>query len=207
MITNVQKLTARERVLFNYIEKYQFRNGSSPTVKEMRLHMKLKSDGFVVHCLQALARKKAIQKGDTPRSVKLLPKVRARLHSDTVKIPVIGHIPAGGPVLAEENVEDWVSFEEGQIKHAQDCFILRVTGDSMVDAGIFDGDFVIANAKAEPKPRDIVVALADNGSTVKRYMRDGGKPYLKPENTRYKNIYPETDLQVQGVVIGLMRWY
>lgn len=200
-------LTPKEKILLEFIEKYQFKHGASPTVREMREAMELKSDGFVVYCLKSLESKGAIQKGDTPRSIKLLPSVQEKLHANFVKIPVVGHIPAGGPVVSEENVEDWVSFEEGSVKDAKDCFILKVRGDSMINAGIFDGDFAIASMKRQPKLRDIVVALVDGGSTVKRYMTERGRIYLKAENPKYKNIYPESDLQIQGVVVGMMRWY
>lgn len=205
--SGMKTLTAKEKILFDFIEKYQFKHGASPTVREMREAMDLKSDGFIVYCLKSLESKGAIQKGDTPRSIKLLPSVEARLKTDFVKIPVVGHIPAGGPVVSEENVEDWISFEAGKIKGAKDCFILKVRGDSMVHAGILDGDFVIASMKRQPKLRDIVVALVDGGSTVKRYMTERGRPYLKAENPKYKNIHPESDLQIQGVVVGLLRWY
>jgi len=182
-------------------------NGSSPTVREMREYMKLKSDGFVVHCVKSLVEKGMIKKGDTPRSIKLLPSVQQKLESNFVKLPLLGTIPAGGPVLTEEFVEDWMTFDASVVKHPEDCFVLKVRGDSMIDAGIFEGDYVIASSTAKPKQGDIVVALVDGGSTVKRYMLDGGKPYLKPENKKYNNIYPESELQVQGVVSSLFRWY
>lgn len=202
-----EQLTAKEKQLLRFIEAYQSENGASPTVKEMRQHMGLKSDGFVVHCLKSLTQKSAIQKGDTPRSIKLLPHIQQKLHADVVKIPVLGAIPAGGPVISEENVEDWVSLDSHEIKNPKETFILKVRGDSMIDAGIFEGDFVIASAKASPKAGDIVVALVDGGSTVKRYYFENGKPFLKPENSAYSNIYPQSELIIQGVVIGLLRWY
>lgn len=176
--------------------------------------MKLKSDGFIVHCIKSLTEKGFIKKGDTPRSIKLLPVVEDRLRTNVTKIPVLGHVPAGGAVVSEENVEDWVSLDFGagqpHAKHFQnpgDCFVLRVRGDSMVDAGVFEGDFVVCAVKLAPKKDDIVVALVDGGSTVKRYMLKDGKPYLKPENSKYSAIYPESELQIQGVVVGLIRWY
>lgn len=201
------ELTKKEKKLFEFIEVYQLEHGASPTVKEMRRHMGLKSDGFVVHCLKALATKGFIEKGVTPRSIKLLPKAAEKLHSNMIKIPVLGRVPAGGAVLAQEYAEDWMAFEEGKIKHPQETFILKVAGDSMIDTGIHDGDFVIASGKLQPKQGNIVVALIDGGSTVKRYMKSNGTVYLKPENVKYKNIYPESDLQIQGVVIGMFRWY
>jgi len=204
----MEALTAKEEKIYKFIEKYQMKHGASPTVREMREHMKLKSDGFIVHCLKKMTEKGAIQKDDTPRGIKLLKTVADRLQSPTVKIPMLGYIPAGGPLVSEENVEDWMTFDEGQIKDPQSSFMLRVIGDSMEDAGIYDGDFVIASTKREPKVKDIVVGLVDGGSTVKRYLKDEhGRFYLKPENSKYSNIYPESDLQIQGVVVGLFRWY
>jgi len=204
----METLTPKEEKIFNFIEKYQMKFGSSPTVREMREHMKLKSDGFIVHCMKSLQKKGYIEKDDTPRGIKLLKSVAERLHSNVVKIPMLGYIPAGGPIATEENVEDWVSFDAAQFKDPTACFILRVVGDSMIDAGINDGDYVVASTKIEPKVRDIVVALVDGGSTVKRFLKDkAGQTYLKPENERYSDIFPEDDLQIQGVVIGLFRWY
>lgn len=203
----MQMLTPKEQKLFEFIEQYQMTHGASPTVREMREHMKLKSDGFIVHCLKSLREKGAIEKDDTPRGIKLLPSVSQKLHSETVKIPVLGHIPAGSAVLSEQQTDEWMTFEEGQIPHPQDCFILRVRGDSMIDAGIFEGDYVISSTKKRPKTGDIVVALVDGGSTVKRYITEKGMPVLKAENIAYKNIYPESELQIQGVVVGLFRKY
>ncbi|MBP9718256.1 repressor LexA [Candidatus Gracilibacteria bacterium] len=201
------ELTPKEQQLFDFIESYQLKHGASPTVKEMRMHMKLKSDGFVVHCIKSLVDKEVIQKGDTPRSIKLLPRVAEQLHSPSVRIPILGTIPAGGAVVTEESVQDWVSIDESQIRDPRDAFVLKVRGDSMIDAGIFEGDHVIADSKRHPKVNDIVIALVDGGSTVKRYMMKNGKAYLKAENKEYSDIHPEQELYIQGVVVGLMRWY
>lgn len=203
----MHNLTFKEQQLLEFIEKYQLKNGSSPTVREMKEYMKLKSDGFIIHCLKSLVEKGAIQKGDTPRSIKLLPRVQEKLQADLVKLPVLGSIPAGGPVVTEETVEDWMSVDSDIVKNPADAFVLKVRGDSMIGAGIFEGDFVIADLKKQPRKGDIVVALVDGGSTVKRYMTDDGKIYLKPENPNYENIYPESELQIQGVVTALFRRY
>ena len=192
----------------SFIEKYQMKNGSSPTVKEMREHMELKSDNCIVYWVKSLEKKGFIKKGCTPRSIKMLPSVRERLQTPVIKIPVLGHVPAGGPVDAEEYVEDFMTLAEGTVRRPDDCFVLKVIGDSMIDAGIFNGDYVIVDSKRPATKGDYVVALVDNGSTVKTYAKDGqGRPYLHPENKDYKDIYPEQNLQIQGVVIGLTRWY
>lgn len=203
----MQTATRKQQQVLDFIERYQLKHGASPTVRETREHMRLKSDGFVVHCLKALEKKGLIKKGDTPRSIKLLPSVAERLHADFVKLPVLGTIPAGGPILSEEYIEDWVELPSGKLKHPKESFILRVRGESMIGAGIFEGDYVIANSKSQPKQNDIVVALVDGGSTVKRYKITNGKPLLIAENPKYKPIRPESELQIQGVVVGLFRWY
>ena len=201
-------LSPREKTLLSFIEEFQMEYGTSPTVKEMRMHMHLKSDNCIVYWMKSLKKKGYIEKGDTPRSIKMLPRVRERLQSSTIKLPVLGFVPAGGPVLSEQNVEDWISLHEGAVKKPDDCFVLRVTGDSMIDAGIFQGDYVIVDSKRSPRIGDYVVALEDNGNTVKTYAKDSqGRFYLKPENKNYSPIYPERELEIQGVVVGLMRWY
>lgn len=213
MKTSSIALTKKEEKLLKFIEAYQMKHGASPTVREMREYMNLKSDGFIIHLMERLAAKRLIKKGNTPRSIGLLSSVAEKLHAKgVVRVPVLGHIPAGGPVISEEHIEEWISLGEDQIKNPGDCFMLRVRGNSMINVGILDGDYVIASTKMQPRERDIVVALVDGGSTVKRYMLErkgivAGKPYLKPENSEHKNIYPESDLQVQGVVIGVFRWY
>ena len=205
---HMKDLSPKEKELLSFIEDYQLENGASPTVREMRVHMKLKSDGFVVHCLKRLREKGVIEKNDTPRGIKLLSKVRERLHGDFVRVPVLGSIPAGGPVISEENIEEWISIDAKQFqRRADETFILRVWGESMVGAGIFEGDYVLVAAKKEPRNNDIVVALADGGSTLKRVKIEKNDAYLKAENPSYSDIRPLSELTIQGVVIGLFRWY
>ncbi len=200
-------LTPKEEKLLTFIEGYQLENGSSPTIREMREFLGLKSDGFVVYCVESLRAKGAIEKGDTPRSIKLLPSVAERLRSDVFRVPVLGAIPAGGPAITEEFTESWVSIEHPRLKNAEGVFVLRVTGNSMIDAGIFEGDHVIVDSKKSPRERDIVAALVDGGVTIKRFVKKDGMPYLRAENPEYSDIVPTTSLEIQGVVIGLTRWY
>lgn len=206
-----EKPTRREQQLLDFIERYQLKNGTSPTVREMREHMKLRSDGFVIHMMKRLMAKKSIAVHDgSARGIKPLPSLLSKLSSSVVQLPVLGYVPAGGPVLTEEFVEDWISVDPATMKNRKDVFFLRVRGESMMEAGIFDGDYVMVYPKAEPRVGDIVVALIDNENTVKRFMKDkSGRPYLKAENPRFKDIHIGLGemLQIQGVVIGLLRWY
>ncbi len=200
-------LTEKQEAVFRFIEEYQLKNGSSPTLREMREYFGVHSDNSIVKHLKALEEKKYIQKDDTPRGIKLLESVKARLETTELKLPLLGMVPAGNPVFSEEYVENWITMSKDLVYKAKGSFLLRVKGDSMIDAGIYEDDIVIVCSELEPRPFDIVVALVDNQSTVKRYMKNGDRVYLKPENQRYENIYPENELYIQGVVTGLFRFY
>jgi repressor LexA len=200
-------LTPKQEKVFRFIEKYQLANGKSPTIKEMREYLKVSSDNSVLKHLVALEKKGFIQKDDTPRGIKLLESIRQKLTNDTVSVPLLGFIPAGGPVAAEQNVDSWMTFDKSQIPNPKTTFMLRVTGNSMIDAGIFEGDLLIADSKKEPRVNDIVIALVDNENTVKRLVRKDGNYFLKAENAEYQDIYPVLKLEVQGVVTGLIRTY
>jgi len=183
-------------------------HGSSPTLREMREYFGVSSDNSILKHLKALEDKGYIEKDDTPRGIKLLSSVKERLQSSEFKLPLLGMVPAGGPVLTEEYIESWLNVGEDAIYRYKDSYLLRVKGDSMVDAGIYEDDILVVCGSIEAREGDIVVALVDNANTVKRYMRDSkGRVYLKPENVNYDNIYPEGDLCLQGVVTGLLRYF
>jgi len=203
----MKELTEKQKQVLDFIEEYQLNNGSSPTIREIREFMGVASDNSVLKHLNALEKKGFIEKGDTPRSIELLDSVRAKLQSDLTSLPLLGFVPAGGPVNAEEYIEDYVTINSDTVPHPKNSFMLRVTGQSMIDAGIFEGDLLIADAKKEPKPNDIVIALVDGANTVKRLIKKDSKFYLQAENPDYEDIQPLEQLEVQGVVIGLIRTY
>ena len=201
-------LTEKQSAVLQFIEDYQLEHGSSPTLREMREFFGVSSDNSILKHLKALEEKGYIEKDDTPRGIKLLSSVKERLQSNEFKLPLLGMVPAGGPVLTEEYIEDWLNVGEDAIYKYKDSYLLRVTGDSMIDAGIFDGDILVVCGALQARKGDIVVGLVDNQNTVKRYMKDSkGRVYLKPENINYDNIYPEGELCLQGVVTGLIRYY
>lgn len=204
-----EALTEKQQAVLDFIEEYQLSFGKSPTIREMREHFQVSSDNSILKHLKALTEKGHIEKDDTPRGIKLLGAVRDKLAGvvESVKLPVFGYIPAGGPVASEEHVESWMSVGTDLAENQKDFFLLRVTGNSMIDAGIFEGDMVLVNSKKSPRDKDIVVALVDNENTLKRYIQQNGKVYLKAENSDYSDIYPENELQVQGVVTSLIRQY
>lgn len=203
----MELLTTKQQAVLKFIEKYQLKHGSSPTLREMREHFGVSSDNSILKHLKALQEKGYIEKDDTPRGIKILDSVKRRLESDTIKLPLLGHIPAGGPVLSEEFIESWFNVGPDIAKRQEGHFLLKVRGESMINAGIHDGDIVVVDSNKIPSSGDIVVALVDNENTVKRYMRENTKIFLKAENPEYENIYPEHELTIQGVVTALMRYY
>ena len=202
-------LTEKQQFLYEFIEKYQLEYGKSPTLREMREHCNVSSDNSILKHLKALIEKGYIQKDDTPRGIKLLSKVKDRLNNivEELKLPVVGFIPAGTPNLTEEHIESWMSVGSDLAPNSNNSFMLRVIGDSMIDAGIFEGDLVIVDRKKQAKNHDIVVALVDGGNTVKRLVKSGSSFHLKAENPNYNDILPEESLEIQGVVVGLVRSY
>lgn len=200
-------LTEKQEAVLKFIEEYQLEHGASPTLREMREYFGVSSDNSILKHLKSLEEKGYIQKDDTPRGIKLLSSVKERLESFEMKLPLLGMIPAGGPVLSEEYIEKWLKVGEDIVTNFKDSYLLRVKGNSMIEAGIFEDDILIVCGSFEPKDGDIVVALVDNQNTVKRYKRDKDKVYLKAENPQYENIYPEGELCIQGVVTGLLRYY
>ncbi len=205
----MDKLTDKQQAVLEFIEKYQMANGKSPTLREMRERFKVSSDNSILKHLKGLETKGYIKKDDTARGIALLDRVREQLSSSVVQVPLVGMIPAGGPVLTEEYVDEWIGIEGGLIRDLKESFMVRVTGESMIDAGIFEGDLVVASMKAEPKNGDIVVALIDGGNTLKRFVKKGSKAFLRAENRSYSDpeIVPVEELVVQGVVTGLIRTY
>ena len=205
-----EHLTEKQEAVLKFIEEYQLAYGKSPTLREMRENFGLSSDNSVLKHLKALEEKGYIEKDDTPRGIGLLNAVKEKLDAvSSIKLPILGFIPAGGPVLSEEYVSGWMEVGEdlAKSKDAKHHFLLEVTGNSMIDAGIFEGDLVVVDMKRTPRNGDIVVALVDNHNTLKRLVEQNGKTYLKAENKDYNDIYPENELSVQGVVSSLIRQY
>jgi len=201
-------LTEKQKLVLDFIEEYQMINGKSPTIREMKEHFNVKSDNSILKHLKALTEKGFIEKDDTPRGIKLLDSVKQKLSAEnSFNVPILGTIPAGHSVMAEENIEGWMGLSEDFVQKNTDYFLLTVTGNSMINAGIFEGDMVLVNMNKTPRNRDIVVALVDNENTLKRLITEGGKSYLKAENPEYNDIYPAHELKVQGVVTSLIRQF
>ncbi len=200
-------LTEKQEALLNYIEQYQMEHGGSPTIREMREYFGVSSDNSILKLLKALEEKGKIIKDEKHRGIRLLSNVRERLEQSSLRLPLLGTIPAGRPVDAEEHIESWMTVGEDQVLPGKQSFLLKVTGNSMINVGINEEDIVIVCADLEPREGDIVAALVDGSSTVKTYSQRNGRVVLRAENPLYEDIYPQNALCVQGVVTGLFRHY
>src|ERR1035437_145797 len=123
------------------------------------------------------------------------------------EVPVLGLVEAGFPSEAEEMVADTMNIDDYLIEHKESTYMLEVKGDSMIDAGIREGDLVIAERKGEPKDGDIVIADVDGGWTMKYFRKRGGKVFLEAANKNYKPIYPKEDMKIAAIVRGVIRKY
>jgi repressor LexA len=124
-----------------------------------------------------------------------------------IDIPIYGEIPAGMATLAEQNIEGHMALDQGSVNTSRSnrTFALRVRGDSMIDAHILDGDVVILEDRQTAENGDTVAALIDGETTLKRYVMERGRPYLKAENPRFPNLIPARELRIQGVMVSLVR--
>ena len=198
------KLTARQQQILDFIENTQFETGVMPSTREIQVNFGFASQTAAVNHLRALEKKGVIQRlAGKARAVALVSTLRREAIID---IPIYGSIAAGMAALAEQEHDDFISVDThtaGLDKHAK-VFALKVRGDSMIDAQITDGDLVVLEQK-EPKHGDIVAALIDGETTLKRYMTTAARPYLKAENPAYPELIPINELVVQGVMVALVR--
>ena len=191
-------LTEQQQRLLAFILDHIRTKGHPPTIREIGDAFGFRSTGTVRDHLGALEAKGYLRT--------LRHKSRGLLPQDWLRaLPILGRVPAGGPLLTEENVEGTLDLtnEFGGEK----VFALKVRGDSMQDAGIHDGDLVVVRAQQRVEPEQVVVALVDGESTVKRLAQRGGKLLLEPANPRYEPIAVSATTHVVGKVIGVIRSY
>lgn len=196
-------LTHRQHEILAFIRERADQRGTAPTLREIMDHFGFSSPATVSGHLDLLEKKGAIRREPGRSRNILLPGHRAR---PLIEIPLYGMIPAGYPSGQEQEPERCISIDPETIRLPQSArtFALQVRGDSMIGAGILDKDIVILEL-AEPRNRDIVAALIDGETTLKRFLVQGGRPFLRAENPAYPDLIPARELVIQGIMRALVR--
>lgn len=198
------KLTARQQEILDYLQSEHRRSGIMPSTREIQKHFGFASQTAAVSHLRALEKKGAIVKEER--------KARAVMFADAadrepiVDVPIYGAIPAGYSDDTEPSQDGTLSVDVRSmgLTERSKAYALKVRGESMIGAHIMDGDHVVLEYR-EPRDQDIVAALIDGETTLKRFVSSGRQPYLKAENPDYPDLIPAQELLIQGVMVGLVR--
>jgi repressor LexA len=200
----VNMLTERQQQILDFLQDEMNRSGIMPSTREIQEHFGFASQTAAVNHLKALQKKGAVQRLPGKARAVALPSMLNR--EPMLDIPLYGQIAAGMPETIDQEPEGKLTIDAASlgVRGNAQSFALKVRGDSMIDAHIVDGDTAILEAR-EPRNGDIVAALIDGETTLKRYLVQRGKPFLRAENERYPDLIPARELVVQGVLIGLLR--
>ena len=197
----MQQLTDRQKSIFDYLSGFMEEKGFAPSIREMCREFKIRSTKAIHSHLKTLEEKGYIKRSSNARSIEILGRKRV------VNLPLVGTVAAGRPILAVENIEDTIPVAWDMAKNMRDGFILKVRGDSMIDAGINEGDMIIVKPQPDANNGDIVVAMIDDEATVKKYFRRSDHIVLQPYNSRYAPIKVTKEFRLVGKVQGLIRKY
>jgi len=198
-------LTARQQEILDFLSDQLNHAGVMPSTREIQQHFRFASQTAAVNHLKALERKGAIRRMAGKARAVALPSMLNR--EPVINIPLYGQIAAGMPETTEQTPEGSLTIDAATlgIRPGTQTFALRVRGDSMIDAHIVDGDTAILEPARDPRNGDIVAALIDGETTLKRYFLQQGSPFLRACNTLYPDLIPARELIIQGVLIALLR--
>lgn len=198
------KITDKQREILEYIKEMILKKGYPPAVREICEAVHLKSTSSVHSHLESLEKNGYIRRDPTkPRTIEILDDDFALTRRELVNVPVIGTVAAGVPILAEQNIEDYLPIP-AEILPNKEVFMLKVKGNSMIEAGIYNGDIVIVAKQPNAENGDKVVALVDDSATVKTFYKENGHFRLQPENSSMDPIILD-QVEILGKVIGLFR--
>lgn len=199
------KISPKQLEILEYIKSQILERGFPPAVRDICEAVHLKSTSSVHSHLETLEKNGYIRRDPTkPRAIEILDD-SFNMRREMVNVPIIGRVAAGEPILAEQNIEDYFPIPMEFMPNNQ-TFILKVQGESMINAGILDGDMVIVEQRATARNGEMVVALIEGGATVKTFYKEDGYIRLQPENDTMEPIIV-TDVQILGKVIGTFRFF
>ena len=198
------KISKKQQEILEYIKSQILQRGFPPAVREICEAVNLKSTSSVHSHLETLEKNGYIRRDPTkPRAIEILDDMFNLTRREMVHVPIIGQVAAGEPILAQENIEDYWPVPADRMPNKQ-TFFLKVKGESMINAGIFDGDMVIVEQQPTADNGDIVVAMIEDSATVKRFYKEDGYYRLQPENDTMDPIIV-SEVSIIGKVVGLYR--
>lgn len=204
----MKELSKRQESILSFIQEEIQEKGYPPSVREIGEAVGLKSPASVHSQLKSLEKMNYIRRDPSkPRAIEILfeNNNEEKLNKEMLHVPLVGKVTAGKPILAEENIEDYFPVPADYLKTtSKDFFMLEIQGDSMVNAGIYDGDLVIAQKQNNAENGEIVIALMDDEATVKSYYKEKDHIRLQPENEKYDPILTK-NARVLGKIVGLYR--
>lgn len=204
---SVGKITAKQQEILDFIKDEILKKGYPPAVREICEAVHLKSTSSVHSHLETLEKNGFIRRDPTkPRAIEICDDSFQMIRSEMTSLPVVGNVAAGQPILAEENVESYFPVPAEIVPTGDPCFILKVRGESMINAGIYDGDQIFVQSCQEAHNGQMVVALIDDSATVKTFYKEDGHIRLQPENDTMAPIIVD-DCRIIGKVFGVLRIY
>ena len=206
----MKTLTERQRHILAFIQRRQEADGLAPTLREIAAHFRFSSPNAALNHVQALLAKGVLKHlPGRARTLQVVPpdEPKSRFRPEIVSVPIYGFIPAGLPADSAQEDEGCVliDIETLGIKPSARTFGLKVRGDSMLGKNIVDGDIAIIEHGVHPRSGDVVAALIDGQVTLKTFLLQKGRPFLRAENPRYPDLIPQEELQIQGVMVTLVR--
>lgn len=200
------KITPKQQEILEFIKQEILKKGYPPAVRDICEAVHLKSTSSVHSHLETLEKNGYIRRDPTkPRAIEIIDDTFNLARREVVNVPLIGAVAAGQPVLAQENIEDYFPIPAEYMPNT-DTFMLKVKGESMVNAGIFDGDYIMVAQQTTAKNGDIVVALVEDSATVKTFYKENGHYRLQPENDSMEPILVD-DVAILGKVFGVFRLF
>lgn len=201
------KITRKQKEVLDYIKSQITNRGFPPSVRDICEAVGLRSTSSVHAHLETLEKNGYIRRDPAkPRAIEILDDNFNDFRRELANVPVVGTVAAGLPLLAVENVENYFPIPTELLPN-QEAFMLRVRGNSMVNIGILDGDFVVVAQQSSAEDGEVIVALVDDSATVKTFYQEEGRVRLQPENDTMDPIYVYGSLSILGKVVGVMRFY